>query len=168
MACAAALTFAFREQAIKSRIADHRRKLYARWRSSRHRRIRSALRKAFDGEWKGATMLQLDSDPVIYGEKAKSVLIFPTRLRLAVRETTGRSAEDVAGRRGPGRLIRCRRAPADRSRYWTTAAKNWRSLRFRTIIVDLFHDAWLNSIATVTGDRSWNRLLKVLSTAFVR
>jgi hypothetical protein len=94
------------------------------------------LRKAFDGEWKGATMLQLagdriysnetmddlstkfkqadvplaefsapesgrtkllvsaqrvrqvvDSDPVIYDEKAKSVLIFPTRLRLAVRET---------------------------------------------------------------------------------
>jgi hypothetical protein len=94
------------------------------------------LRKAFDGEWKGATMLQLagdriysnetmddlstkfeqadvplaafsapesgrtkllvsaqrvrqvvDSDPVIYSEKAKSVLIFPTRLRLAVRET---------------------------------------------------------------------------------
>jgi hypothetical protein len=45
------------------------------------------LRKAFDGEWKGATMLQLESDPVIYDEKAKSVLIFPTRLRLAVRET---------------------------------------------------------------------------------
>jgi hypothetical protein len=93
------------------------------------------LRKAFDGEWKGATMLQLaadriysnestddlsekfeaakvplaefsapegrtkllvstqrvrqviDSDPVIYNEKAKSVLIFPTKLRLAVRET---------------------------------------------------------------------------------
>jgi hypothetical protein len=93
------------------------------------------LRKAFDGEWKGATMLQLsddriyskesvrdlsgkfeegnvklvefsapeskvklvvsakrvrqviDSDPVIYDEKAKSVLIFPTKLRLAVRET---------------------------------------------------------------------------------
>jgi hypothetical protein len=92
------------------------------------------LRKAFDGEWKGATMLQLaadriysnesvgdlsekfeeakvtlaefstpeskvklvvsakrvrqviDSDPVIYDEKAKSVLIFPTRMRLAVRE----------------------------------------------------------------------------------
>ena len=94
------------------------------------------LRKAFDGEWKGATMLQLagdriysnetmddlstkfaradvplaefsapesgrtkllvsaqrvrqvvESDPVIYDEKAKSVLIFPTRVRLAVRET---------------------------------------------------------------------------------
>jgi hypothetical protein len=94
------------------------------------------LRKAFDGEWKGATMLQLavdriysnesmddlsikferskvplaefsapesgrtkllvsaqrvqqviDSDPVIYNEKAKSVLIFPARMRLAVRET---------------------------------------------------------------------------------
>ena len=94
------------------------------------------LRKAFDGEWKGATMLQLaadriysnesmddlsmkleqakvpltefsapesgrtkllvsaqrvqqviDSDPVIYNDKAKSVLIFPTRMRLAVRET---------------------------------------------------------------------------------
>jgi hypothetical protein len=93
------------------------------------------LRKAFDGEWKGATMLQLaadriysnesvgnlsekfeeakvtlaefsapeskvklvvsakrvrqviDSDPVIYDDKAKSVLIFPTRMRLAVRET---------------------------------------------------------------------------------
>ena len=94
------------------------------------------LRKAFDGEWKGATMLQLagdriysiesvallsekfedanvacadfsapdgnklklvvsakrvrqvvESDPAIYHKKAKSVLIFPTRLRLAVRET---------------------------------------------------------------------------------
>lgn len=94
------------------------------------------LRKAFDSEWKGATMLQLaadriysnepiddlskkfeqanvplaefsapesaktkllvsaqrvrqviDSDPVIYNEKAESVLIFPTKLRLAVRET---------------------------------------------------------------------------------
>jgi hypothetical protein len=93
------------------------------------------LRKAFDGEWKGATMLQLaddriysnesvgdlsekfeeanvklvefsapesrvnlvisakrvrqviDSDPVIYDEKAKSVIIFPTKMRLAVRET---------------------------------------------------------------------------------
>lgn len=93
------------------------------------------LRKAFDGEWKGATMLQLaadrvysnetpddlsdkfaeakepliqftapegrvklfvsahrvkqvvGSDPIIYSEKAKSVLLFATRVRLAVRET---------------------------------------------------------------------------------
>lgn len=93
------------------------------------------LRKAFDGEWKGATMLQLaadrvysnesvddlrekfqdagepmvdfsapegrlkllvsakrvtqvtDGDPIIYSEKAKSVLMFATRMRLAVRET---------------------------------------------------------------------------------
>jgi hypothetical protein len=93
------------------------------------------LRKAFDGEWKGATMLQLAadrvysneslddlrekfqnagepmaefsapegrvkllvsaqrvkqvtaSDPVIYSDKAKSVLMFATRMRLAVRET---------------------------------------------------------------------------------
>jgi hypothetical protein len=94
------------------------------------------LRKAFDSEWKGATMLQLggdriysiesvgdlsaklanakvvltdfsapdanrlrlvvsvkrvrqviESDPAIYHEKAKSVLIFPAKLRLAVRET---------------------------------------------------------------------------------
>ena len=93
------------------------------------------LRKAFDGEWKGATMLQLsddriysneslrdlqekfeeanvklvefsapesklklvvsakrvrqviDSNPAIYDEKAKSVLLFSTKLRLAVRET---------------------------------------------------------------------------------
>jgi len=94
------------------------------------------LRKAFDGEWKGATMLQLaddriysnesmedlstkfekakvplaefsapesgrtillvsahrvrqvvDSNPAIYHEKAKSVLVFPTKMRLAVRET---------------------------------------------------------------------------------
>ena len=93
------------------------------------------LRKAFDGEWKGATMLQLsddriysneslrdlqekfeeanvklvefsapesklklvvsakrvrqviDSNPAIYDEKAKSVLLFWTKLRLAVRET---------------------------------------------------------------------------------
>jgi len=94
------------------------------------------FRKAFDGEWKGATMLQLagdriysnesvedlsekfekaelslaefsapdsknvklvvsvkrvrqviESNPIIYNEKAKSVLIFPTKLRLAVRET---------------------------------------------------------------------------------
>ena len=94
------------------------------------------LRKAFDGEWKRATMLQLPgdriysiesvadlsekfenakvacavfsapdanklklvvsaervrqvvvSDPAVYHEKAKSVLIFPTKLRLAVRET---------------------------------------------------------------------------------
>jgi hypothetical protein len=93
------------------------------------------FRKAFDGEWKGATMLQLaddriysnesveelsekfegakvplaefsapdsnkiklvvsrkrvrqvmESDPIIYNEKAKSVLVFPTNLRLAVRE----------------------------------------------------------------------------------
>jgi hypothetical protein len=93
------------------------------------------LRKAFDGEWKGATMLQLatdriysnesvsdlsekfeeakvpvaefsapeaakvklvvsakrvrqviDADPVIYNDKAKSVLIFAGRLRLAVRD----------------------------------------------------------------------------------
>jgi hypothetical protein len=93
------------------------------------------LRKAFDSEWKGATMLQLaedrlysieavddlsekfreakveladfsapdanrlrlvvsakrvrqvvESDPAIYHEKAKSVLIFPGKLRLAVRE----------------------------------------------------------------------------------
>jgi hypothetical protein len=93
------------------------------------------LRKAFDGEWKGATMLQLatdriysnesvsdlsekfeeakvplaefsapeaakvrlvvsaqrvrqvvDADPVIYNEKAKSVLIFAGKLRLAVRD----------------------------------------------------------------------------------
>jgi hypothetical protein len=29
----------------------------------------------------------IESDPVIYDEKAKSVLIFPTRMRLAVRET---------------------------------------------------------------------------------
>jgi hypothetical protein len=93
------------------------------------------LRKAFDGEWKGATMLQLvadrvysnesmddlrekfqkagepmaefsapegrvkllvsaqrvkqvtEGDPIIYSEKAKSVLMFATRMRLAVRET---------------------------------------------------------------------------------
>lgn len=94
------------------------------------------LRKAFDSEWKGATMLQLagdriysteavndlsekfekaqvgladfsapdtgkvkllvsakrvrqviESDPAIYHEKAKSVLIFPGKLRLAIRET---------------------------------------------------------------------------------
>jgi hypothetical protein len=94
------------------------------------------LRKAFDSEWKGATMLQLtddriysnesmsdlstkfgdaklalaefsapeaakvklvvsaarvrqvvDADPVIYDDKAKSVLIFPGKLRLAVRDT---------------------------------------------------------------------------------
>lgn len=93
------------------------------------------LRKAFDSEWKGATMLQLasdrlysnesvdalrekfgaakeplasfsapegrmklfvsahrvrqviDSDPVIYHEKARSVLLFPGKIRLAVRET---------------------------------------------------------------------------------
>ncbi|MHC2531896.1 hypothetical protein [Bradyrhizobium diazoefficiens] len=93
------------------------------------------LRKAFDGEWKGATMLQLAADrlyshesidnlrdkfgnageplvglsapagrmklfvsahrvrqviegnPVIYDEKAKSVLLFASKMRLAVRET---------------------------------------------------------------------------------
>src|SRR5262249_25712144 len=94
------------------------------------------LRKAFDSEWKGATMLQLagdriysiesvddlsekfenakvplehfsapdanklklvvsskrvrqvvESNPAIYHEKANSVLIFTTKLRLAVRET---------------------------------------------------------------------------------
>jgi hypothetical protein len=93
------------------------------------------LRKAFDGEWKGATMLQLvadrvysnestddlhekfqkagepmaefsapegrvkllvsaqrvnqvtEGDPIIYSEKAKSILMFATRMRLAVRET---------------------------------------------------------------------------------
>jgi hypothetical protein len=93
------------------------------------------VRKAFDGEWKGATMLRLagdriypiesvddlsekfenakvplaefsapdarlkllvsaqrveqviESDPDIYHEKAKSVLVFPARIRLAVRET---------------------------------------------------------------------------------
>jgi hypothetical protein len=93
------------------------------------------FRKAFDGEWKGATMLQLaadriysnesikdlsekfekahvsladfsapesksvklvvsakrvrqvtESNPIIYNENAKSILIFPTRVRLAVRE----------------------------------------------------------------------------------
>ena len=93
------------------------------------------LRKAFDSEWKGATMLQLtddriysnesvsdlsakfdqakvtlagfsapeaakvklvvsaarvrqvvDADPIIYDDKAKSVLIFPGKLRLAVRD----------------------------------------------------------------------------------
>lgn len=94
------------------------------------------FRRAFDSEWKGATMLQLvedriysiesvdglsekfesakviladfsapdanklqlvvsakrvrqvvESDPAIYHEKAKSVLIFSTKVRLAVRET---------------------------------------------------------------------------------
>ena len=94
------------------------------------------FRKAFDSEWKGATMLQLaedriysveavdelsdrleeaavaladfsapdasrmrllvsarrvkqvtESDPAIYHEKARSVLVFPGKLRLAVRET---------------------------------------------------------------------------------
>jgi hypothetical protein len=93
------------------------------------------LRKAFDGEWKGATMLQLvadrvysnestddlrekfqkagepmaefsapegrvkllvsaqrvnqvtEGDPIIYSEKAKSILMFATRMRVAVRET---------------------------------------------------------------------------------
>jgi hypothetical protein len=94
------------------------------------------LRKAFDSEWKGASMLQLvgeriysiesvhelsekfrnakvvlaefsapdanklrlvvsvkrvrqviQSDPVIFHEKARSVLVFPGKLRLAVRET---------------------------------------------------------------------------------
>jgi hypothetical protein len=94
------------------------------------------LRRAFDSEWKGATMLQLaedriysiesvddlsekfeyvkvtladfsapdanklklvvsakrvrqvvESDPAIYHEKAKSVLVFSTKVRLAVRET---------------------------------------------------------------------------------
>jgi len=29
----------------------------------------------------------IESNPIIYNEKAKSVLIFPTKLRLAVRET---------------------------------------------------------------------------------
>lgn len=94
------------------------------------------FRKAFDSEWKGATMLELagdriysiesvadlserfenakvafadfsapdadklklvvsvkrvrqvvESDPAIYHKKAKSVLVFQTKLRLAVRET---------------------------------------------------------------------------------
>jgi hypothetical protein len=101
------------------------------------------LRKAFDGEWKGATMLQLaadriysnesvseleekfdnanvplvefaapesklklavsadrvrqviPSDPLIYNEKAKSVLVFPTRMRLAVRETPDEAREKL-------------------------------------------------------------------------
>jgi hypothetical protein len=102
------------------------------------------LRKAFDGEWKGATMLQLvddriysnesmndlstkfeqanvplaeflapesnrtkllvsakrvrqviDSDPIIYNDKANSVLIFPTKLRLAVRETPGEARKKL-------------------------------------------------------------------------
>jgi hypothetical protein len=104
------------------------------------------LRKAFDGEWKGATMLQLandriysnesmddlsmkfeqanvplaefsapesvrtkllvsaqrvrqviDGDPVIFNEKAKSVLIFPTRLRLAVREAPDEARKKLQG-----------------------------------------------------------------------
>jgi hypothetical protein len=102
------------------------------------------FRKAFDGEWKGATMLQLagdriysnesmqdlsekfekakvllaefsapeaknvklvvsakrvrqviESNPVIYNEKAKSVLIFPTKLRLAVREARDEAREKL-------------------------------------------------------------------------
>jgi hypothetical protein len=63
------------------------------------------LRKAFDSEWKGATDFSapdanklrlvvsakrvrqvIESDPVIYHEKAKSVLVFPGKLQLAVRE----------------------------------------------------------------------------------
>jgi hypothetical protein len=103
------------------------------------------FRKAFDGEWKGATMLQLaadriysnetmddlskkfeaakvplaefsapegrtkvlvsahrvrqviESDPVIYNKKAKSVLIFPTKLRLAVRETPEEARKELQG-----------------------------------------------------------------------
>ena len=99
------------------------------------------LRKAFDGEWKGATMLQLAADriysnesiselsekftaakvplvgfsateskvklvvsaarvrqvvasnPVIYDEKAKSVLVFSTMMRLAVREAPDEARE---------------------------------------------------------------------------
>jgi hypothetical protein len=102
------------------------------------------MRKAFDSEWKGATMLQLaddrvysieseselsekfenakvflaefsapdasklklvvsakrvrqvvESDPAIYHEKAKSVLIFPAKLRLAVREAPDEAREKL-------------------------------------------------------------------------
>jgi hypothetical protein len=107
------------------------------------------LRKAFDGEWKGATMLQLaadriysnespddlskkfedahvplaefsapegrtklivsakrvrqviDSNPAIYNEKAEAVLIFPTRMRLAVRETADEARKKLQGAGAP-------------------------------------------------------------------
>jgi hypothetical protein len=103
------------------------------------------LRKAFDGEWKGATMLQLatdriysnesvsdlsekfeaakvplaeffapeakvklvvsakrvrqviDADPVIYDDKAKSVLMFAGRLRLAVRDDPDEARKKLQG-----------------------------------------------------------------------
>lgn len=102
------------------------------------------FRKAFDTEWKGASMLQLagdriysietvdrlsekfenakvvlakfsapdayklklvvsakrvrqiiEADPVIYHEKAKSVLVFQGKLRLAVRETTDEARQKL-------------------------------------------------------------------------
>lgn len=107
------------------------------------------LRKAFDGEWKGATMLQLAADrlysnesidnlrekfgkageplvelsapvgrmklfvsahrvrqviegnPVIYDEKAKSVLLFATKMRLAVRETPEEVRSKLTGEGAP-------------------------------------------------------------------
>ena len=105
------------------------------------------LRKAFDSEWKGATMLRLagdrlysiepvdelsekfknakvilvdfsapdakiklvvnakqvrevvDSDPAIYHEKAKSVLMLTSKLRLAVRETPDEVRQKLQGLR---------------------------------------------------------------------